>query len=108
MLKTNNIGILHQSINGVNNPVLTLSGTKKDKDTTIHVFCDDQEMEIKCMNTEKENDFIITSRLNPNSKFLYVYIILPNGEKELVVQKRMSKIRRLLSKTKWNVKKIFT
>ena len=106
MIKCEEIGLKHQSVNGINNPLLTIVGTTTCDNYKIKICCDDEEVKYNQLYTREDTDFVITAVLNPSAKYVYGYIILEDGTEKLFLKKRMSKIKRALSKIKWIVLRI--
>ena len=103
MFKVENIGLIHQSITGVKNPVLQLVGTKKNKAIEIEIYCDNTKVDYNCLNVEKEEDFNISAIIPRGTKYVTAYVI-NKGKKEMFFKQRMSIVKRILHKIKWTLK----
>jgi glycosyltransferase involved in cell wall biosynthesis len=103
MFKIENIGLIHQSITGVKNPVLQLVGTKKNNAMEIEIYCDDKKVDYNCLNVEKEEDFNISAIIPRGTKYVTAYVI-NKGKKEMFFKQRMSIVKRILHKIKWTLK----
>lgn len=77
------IGIRMQTINGVKNPMLTVSGTIKKKKYKFKVLADGKEIPHSLMVISKRGDFVLTSLIDQNVKSVKVYCLC--DEKEYLI-----------------------
>lgn len=74
------IGISVQTINGIKNPMLTLSGNIKKKNYKFKVLADGKERQHSLMRISKKGDFVLTSILDRNAHNIKVYCLCDNKE----------------------------
>ncbi len=100
------VGLRTQTITGVKNPLLTLIGTKDDTVENIIITEDNIEIDYTEECEADENDFHIVAPLNCNSKMIRAYAV-KNGERYLMMERKMSVIERGNHKIHWIIKSFF-
>lgn len=98
-----NVGIKSLSISGIRNPFLEITGTFKDENSEIQIYCDDKKIEYNQIATQDDKDFIINACLPKTTKYVKCYIVNGN-KKEIFLKKRMRVIDRIFHKVKWKAK----
>lgn len=99
------IGLNVQTINGVNNPLLTIVGTIKKKKYNFIVCADDIEIPFTLDVVSKDGDFVLFTKIKPSTKIVKVYCIVDNN-KYLISKLRNRFIGRFYRRIKVQINEI--
>lgn len=101
-MKLDFISVQIQTINGINNPMLTIKGTTKCEDYSFEVYADGQKISF-LFAQRKDNHYLLKAELNNKIKNVETFIIYEN-QRYKISSLSNSKIKRILRKIKAKIK----